>query len=408
MQLSAATNDPVIPDHIPEQVVSDFPLVMGAFTKENPFDTLVREACEGPDAIYSPNALPVGTGGAWVFRRQKDLREIYNDAEHFSNKGFTPYAKILEEDWSLVPAEQDLPEHTFYRQLLNPLFSPKAIADMEDSLRTAAKKWIATFSDSNGCDFIDKFANRFPITVVLDLMGLPEAKLEEFLVWENQLLQAKTMEEMQEGTRNVCTYLREVIAERKANPGDDLISFAIKADVNGRKMTDNELLGYAFNFYIGGLDTVTANLGNFMRHLATNIEHQNELRQNPKKIRIAIEEFLRAFSAVTTVRVCIKEKQIAGVTLKPGDKVWMCTTVPNRDADVYENPHEVILDRNPAHVTFATGPHHCLGVHLARLELRVALEELLKALPEFTLEPGCEINSAAGPVIQPQSLPLVW
>jgi len=86
----------------------------------------------------------------------------------------------------------------------------------------------------------------------------------------------------------------------------------------------------------------------------------------------------------------------------------MCTTVPNRDSDVYENPHEVILDRNPAHVTFATGPHHCLGVHLARLELRVALEELLKALPEFKLEPGCEINSAAGPVIQPQSLPLVW
>jgi len=213
---------------------------------------------------------------------------------------------------------------------------------------------------------------------------------------------------MQEGVRNVATYLREVIAERKKNPGDDLISFAIKATPGGRKMTDDELLGNAFNFYIGGLDTVTANLGNFMRHLATNLDDQRALREDPSKIRVAVEEFMRAFAAVTTQRVCIKEQTVRGVTIKPGDMVSMVTTLAGRDKDVYENPHAVDINRNPRHVSFAIGPHNCLGVHLARRELRIALEELLGGLPEFRLNPDIPVRTQVGGIIQPRNLPLIW
>jgi cytochrome P450 len=202
----------------------------------------------------------------------------------------------------------------------------------------------------------------------LDLLDLPQERMTEFLEWERMLLHSGKLDVMQDGVRKVSGYLREVIAERKQNPGDDLISYAIKSEVNGRKMTDKELLGYAFNLYIGGLDTVSANLGNFVRHLAENPERQQALRDDPAKIRGAVEEFLRAFAAVTTYRVCIKEKTLKGVTIKPGDKVAMCTTLAGRDAEAFGNPHTVDLDRNPSHVSFAVGPHHCLGVHLARPE----------------------------------------
>ncbi|MFA7555725.1 MAG: cytochrome P450 [Spongiibacteraceae bacterium] len=401
--------EPVVtPDHIPKELIQEFPLVMGAFTDENPFTRIVPEACEGPDAIYASNALPVGMGGAWLFRRQEDMKLIYNDTEHFTNKGFTPYAKVVGESWELVPAEQDPPQHTFYRLLLAPMFSPKAINALEKNIRQIAIDCIATFKDNSECDFVKEFTSRYPIAVVLNLLALPIERLEEFLQWEALLLQAATIEDMQDGVRKVTGYLREVIKERQANPGEDLISFAINAEVNGKKMTDDELLGYAFNFFIGGLDTVTANLGNFFRHFAEDQDNQRILREDPSKIRIAIEELLRVFGPVTTVRVCSKETTIAGVTLKPGDAVWMCTTTANRDADTYDEPHAVKLDRNPMHVSFASGPHHCLGVRLARLEFRVAMEEVFKAIPQFRLKQGAKISSSLGPVIQPMSLPITW
>ena len=252
------------------------------------------------------------------------------------------------------------------------------------------------------------FAFPFPVAVVLDMMDLPQERLWDFQKWEHGLLHSGKLEVMQEATRNVVSYLREVIAERKKNPGDDLISAAIKSEVDGRKWTDDELVGYGFNLFIGGLDTVTANIGNQVRYLAENPDQQNLLRANPGMIGPAVEEFMRVFAAVTTFRVCVKETTVAGVTVKPGDKVAMCTTVAGRDGQAYDNPHQVRLDRKPTHVSFAVGPHFCLGVHLARRELRIALEELLAALPAFRIKPGETISSQVGGIIQPTRLPLVW
>jgi len=398
-----------IPAHVPVHLIEkNFPLVGNNITEENPFERIVPAACEGPDIAFVPDMVP-GGGHCWVLRRQEDLREVYYDTEHFSNKGFAALASLIGENWSLVPAEQDAPDHTFFRQLLNPVFAPGSMAKMDDLVRKAAQECLQNVKGKTESDFIEDFTFPFPVGVVLDLMGLPRERMKEFQEWENMILQNDgNFEVMQTGIRHVANYLRDVIAERKNNLGDDLISFAIKAEVNGRKLNDDELLGYAFNFYIGGLDTVTANSSNFIRHLATNLEHQRELRANPDKIRMAVEEFLRVFAAVTTYRVCIKEKTIKGVTIMPGEKVAMCTTLAGRDGATYDNPHQVQLDRNPSHVAFATGPHHCLGVHLARRELRIALEEIFKAIPEFRLNPDVPIRSQAGVIIQPRNLPLVW
>ena len=172
-------------------------------------------------------------------------------------------------------------------------------------------------------------------------------------------------------------------------------------------MTDDEVLGFAFNLFIGGLDTVSTNLGLQFWHLATHPEDQAFLRRNPDAIRDAIEEMLRAYPAVTTFRTCVNEVEIAGVTMKPGDKVAMSTTLAGRDPEAWDNPGTVILSRKPQHLSFASGPHLCLGLNLARRELFVAISEFLAAVPPFQLRPGTEMEFHLG-MIQPLALPLVW
>lgn len=397
-----------IPGHVPAHLIEpDFPMKRGS-TFENPFHRLIPEACEGPDVAYVPAMMHGGREHSWILRRHKDIEHVYRDTEHFSNKDFANLGRLIGESWSLVPAEQDAPEHTLYRQLLNPIFSPGAMAKMETVVRKAADDCIAHLRDKKECEFINDFSFPFPVGVVLDLMGLPRERMAEFQQWENQIIHSSSVPGITEGVRNVTYYLREVLEELKLNPGDDLLSHAIKAEVNGRKLNDDELMGYAFNFYIGGLDTVTANTSNFVRYLAENPDQQQFLRDNPDKISPACEEMFRAFSAVTTYRTCIKETEIGGITIKPGDRVAMITTLAGRDREVYENPHDVRFDRNPRHLTFATGPHHCLGVHLARREIRVAIEKVLETLPLFRIKEGAVIDSSPGVIIQPRNLPLVW
>ena len=397
-----------IPAHVPAHLVEEFPLVLGHFVEENPWESLVPKACEGPDASYALGIYPGEGGAAWLFRRKEDVNRIFFDTEHFSNRGWSSFARFIGESWNQVPTEMDPPDHTLFRVALNPLFSPPKMMKLEDDLRLRARRLIDTFKDRGECQLMTDFAFPFPVAVVLDMMDLPQERLWDFQKWEHGLLHSGKLEVMQEATRNVVSYLREVIAERKKNPGDDLISAAIKSEVDGRKWTDDELVGYGFNLFLGGLDTVTANIGNQVRYLAENPDQQNLLRANPGMIGPAVEEFMRVFAAVTTFRVCVKETTVAGVTVKPGDKVAMCTTVAGRDGQAYDNPHQVRLDRKPTHVSFAVGPHFCLGVHLARRELRIALEELLAALPAFRIKPGETISSQVGGIIQPTRLPLVW
>ena len=130
--------------------------------------------------------------------------------------------------------------------------------------------------------------------------------------------------------------------------------------------------------------------------------------EHPEQIPLATEEFLRAYAAVSTLRICVNETEVAGVRVMPGDRVVMSSTLACRDEKKYENPHEVCLDRGPQHDAFGFGPHRCVGMHLARRELHCALEEFLKAIPQFRIAEGATIVSTLGPMIQPQTLPLVW
>jgi cytochrome P450 len=397
-----------VPPHVPAGLVKEFPLVLGKKTKENPFERIIPDIHRNlPEVFFSMDAYPGGSP-AWILRRAQDVRQVYNDTTNFTSAHFSPFAGLIGEHWNLLPAETDPPLHAKYRIMLNPLFAPKKMQAMEASVRAAARRCIEAIKAQGKCEFMQDFAFPFPVSVFLDLIDLPQSRMKEFQAWEYALLHVPDMKSVSDAVRNVVGYLREVLAQRRRNPGDDFISYGIKSEIEGRKLTDDELIGYCFNLFIGGLDTVSSNVVLQFRHLAEHPDHQEQLRNDPSRIPAAVEELMRAYSAVTTFRTCVRQIQIRGVTIEPGDKVAMSTTLANRDPQEFEAPDEVRLDRQPTHMTFAYGPHRCIGSHLARREMVVAMEEFLGAIPAFKLQAGVQIETHLGGIIQPNALPLVW
>jgi cytochrome P450 len=400
-------NTDQIPAHVPQELIRIYPLIMGAFTDDDPFKTIIPKLHEEPEVFYALNAFP-GPEHAWVFRKAKDLAAIYLDTEHFTSNDFSPFAALVGDTWPVLPVEIDPPMHGKYRSMINPLFATRKMQAMDEHVRQFARDYIAKFKDRGECEFMSEFAFRFPIAVFMELMGLPLDRTEEFLEWEMMLLHAPNMEVMRQGVLNVKNYLMGVIEERRRNPTDDFISYGIAAQIDGRSLTQDELFGFCFNLYVGGLDTVSTNMGLHFRHLAENPEHQELLRANPAMIPGAIEELLRAYAAVTTFRTCTKPKLINGVQVMPRDKVAMATFLANTDPEAFDHPSEVRLDRNPRHITFGTGIHRCVGAPLARREMVIAMEEFLRAVPTFVIKPGATIKTALAAMIQPVELPLSW
>jgi len=392
------------PSHVPPELVRPFPYILGRRTTAQPH-SFIAAIHEGPAVFWADNAF-YGIGGAWVPRRVADLQAVYFDKEHYTARGMAPFASLIGEDWILLPAEADKPLHALLREVINPLFAPTRMAALEDKVRGYAREYVRGLRDQGGCEFLRDFCFEFPIKVFLELMGMPQQRSAEFLAWEDKLIHSTGIDETVATTRLVVGYLRREIADRRAHTRDDLISFGAK--VEGRKLTEDELVGFCFNLFLGGLDTVSSALALHFRHLAERHDHQEQLRRNPDLIPAAVEEFLRAYAAVATSRNCTKETQLAGVTIQPGDKVLLPTFLAGRDPEVYPNPGEVILDRNPRHVSFGYGPHLCVGIHLARRELRIAMEEFLAGIPEFSIAPGVEVVSLLASIIRPAELPLVW
>src|SRR5438270_4671128 len=258
---------PVLPAHVPASLVRDYPLLFGAITDENPYKTMIPRIHEGPEVFYSLHAYP-GNGPAWIVRRTEDLKKVFFDTEHFSNAASGPWPMLIGEAWSSLPFEADPPMHALYRAVINPILTPKAMAKLEDRIRGYAREYIEGFKSKGSCEFVSDFAFEFPIKIFLELMGMPLELTRQFLEWEMGLLHTSDLSKMTAAARNVVDYLRGEIAARKANPTDDFLSHCVQARIEGRGLNEDELLGFAFNLFIGGLDTVSTNMAWQFRHLA--------------------------------------------------------------------------------------------------------------------------------------------
>lgn len=229
-----------------------------------------------------------------------------------------------------------------------------------------------------------------------------------FLEWEYSLFHGGPPEKIAQDVRNILAYMSEQVADRRKNPKDDIITHAIQPDENGGFLSDQHLRGLMFGLFLGGLDTIANNVSWQVLHLAQNPDHQALLRAHPEMIPNAVEEMLRFYASVPNNRIVAKEVELHGVTMMPGDLVRVASYLACHDPALFDEPEKVKLDRKPRHMAFGIGPHFCIGMHLARLELRVALEEVLAMMPEFSVDPDVELEYYYSGVLKAVTVPLVW
>lgn len=399
--------DSEIPDHVPPDLVRDFALGERRTIDVNPYDAIIPAIHQGPRIFMAPNAY-LSSAPGWVIRRGEDVKKAFLDTTNFIKKGNTNFARMIGEDWDVIPTELDPPRHTAIRRVLNPMFTPQKVGAIEEKVRLRAREYIAAFRDRGECDLVRDFAVPYPVSIFLDLLGLPNDRMDEFLEWEFALVHASGMDERAAGVRAVKAFLLDAIEERRKRPTDDLISNALRLEIEGRKLSPIEVFGHCFNLYIGGLDTVSANVGLQFAHLARHPDHQRQLREDPALIPKAMIEMFRAYSATSHQRIVAHDVNFCGVDMRAGDKALLSLTLAGRDPDQYDQANEVRFDRNAPNITFGFGIHRCLGVYLAQREVQIALEEVLAAIPPFEQKPGSVVPFRVGTVVQPASLPIAW
>jgi len=394
-----------VPDHVPPELVKVFDFRNGL--GDRPHDVIAK-LHEGPRTIYSPVHHQGEFGvGHWIFTRAEDIRAVFQDSETFSSENMTGRAGGV--GAPLVPIEFDPPEHSAYRALMNPIFSPTRMKAMEEKIRQRAIGFIEPLVARGECDFVVEFAQRFPAAIFVDLMGLPPEEIPKFLGWEARMVGGGTVADKRAATQEVVHYLEELCRERRKRPTDDLVTFAVKAELDGRKLSDDEVNGMTFLLFIAGLDTVASALSWHMRYLAEHPEDQQRLRKDPELVADAVEELMRAFSTVSSSRWATRDIEIGGVQVRAGDLVTVSTPCANLDPNEFENPRKVDFNR-PAnrHTAFAYGPHRCLGSHLARREMNIAHQEWARLIPTYRIKPGAVLTTHGGGVLGLDTLPLVW
>jgi cytochrome P450 len=397
-----------VPAHVPAALVMDCPIADRKIYFENVFETKITpEHLTKPPVYWCPNIYPDGTGG-WVVRRVEDLKQVYADDDLYTKKGFSGFAAMIGETWNLVPTELTGETHQKVRRVLNPVFAPQKMFALDDVVRGRARDLVAQFKGKGACEFVSEFAVTFPVSIFLDLFGLPQDQTPQFLAWEADLLHNPDMQARIKATHEAKAYLLDAIEQRRQKPTEDLLTYALSYQIDGEPWSNDMVFGYAWNLFVGGLDTVTANLGLHVWHLARHPDQQAELRADTSKLTLAIEEMMRAYAAVTTYRTVTRETEFCGVKMLPGDKIAMSTAITARDPEAWPAPDMIDFGRKPAHLALGSSSHRCLGMHLARRELIIALEVLLAELPAFRLDPTKQVPIWMGNIIQCKELPLVW
>ncbi|HUC37605.1 MAG TPA: cytochrome P450 [Acidimicrobiales bacterium] len=304
----------------------------------------------------------------------------------------------------LIPLQIDPPQHVKYRRILDPLFAPKKMALLEDEVVALVGKLIDTFASRGTCDLHEEFAVPLPCTVFLRLMGLPYEDLDMFLKLKDDIIRPPgvTLDEQAPYRRaageGVYSYFEKVLEQRRKSPTDDLLAQIIASEVDSERLTDEEVMDICFLFIIAGLDTVTDSLDCFFAYLAQEPEQRRLLVDDPSAIPSAVEELLRWESPVPAVpRVATQDVSFGGCPVKKGEQVMLLLASANTDDTAHPGVDEVDLRRNPnPHLAFGGGVHRCLGSHLARLELRVALREFHKRIPDYRLVPGTVLEYTPG------------
>lgn len=366
------------------------------------FDHHSEEFAEDPWSVYRElrQRCPVlhceAHGGFWVAARYRDVVRIARDDDTFSS---ADGVVLPSPGYRVIPIDLDPPDFFPYRRILNPLFSPPAVEALEPRMRELAGELIDSFIARGTCDFIEDYASPLPAITTLQILGFPPEEWRDFAfpihhsvfnTPPEEFESPEVAEKVANSQIRMRERIREVLEERRREPRDDGITYIANAEVEGHRLTDDDIVDTVALILIGGLDTTTSAIGNALIYLSDHPDARRRLIEQPELMPTAIEEFLRYQAPVQGLaRTVTRDTELRGAELAEGDKVLMLWASANRDDEEFADPDEVRLDRHPnRHVTFGVGVHRCLGSNLARAEFRVALEELLSRIPDFEVDRG--------------------
>ena len=364
-----------------------------------------------PTYRYLRQNCPVGWsenyGGFWVITRFEDINEVLHKPDIFSscNVGIPP---VPGKPGPLIPVEVDPPKHTAYRKVLDPFFGPKKIVQViEPKARQLANELIDDMVKAGGeVEFIASFAQLYPTMLFCELVGWPEEKRPYLVEQAERILQLSSMlatdpEQYETASAEIglalAPFLYELVEKSLKSPEDDLVGLLTSSPHGDRLLDDVEVMTTLFTLIPAGLETVKSALGNAFSHLGNRPELRDQITADPSVIPSAVEEFLRFDSPINTGRTVVQDTELNGQHIKAGEMVMLLTGSADRDETVFDHPDDIDLRRDPnRHLALSAGRHRCVGSHLARMELRVAFEEIHRRIPNYTIPEQAKIKKHVG------------
>ena len=346
-------------------------------------------------------------GGHWIATSGALIEHIYRQAELFSSceVGIPPGKYPLQ----LLPIQLDGMDHKAFRALLDPAFRPAAVQGYGVMARKLARDLIEDLYPKGACEFVADFSLVMPLAIFLTIVDLPVEDRVALHELVRKSSRSPTQEQRSAAFFEMVAYLEHWVDERRAKPGDDLLSRIVHAEVGGKPLTREQVLGTAVLLLFAGLDTVASMMAFVMRHLAQHPEHRQWMRENPSRISFAIEELMRCHGVANNVRTATQDVELNGVTIRAGDIVVIPNCLHGLDDRQFDQATVVDFDRTLGQTaTFGWGPHRCAGANLARLEMRILMEEWLARIPDFKIDETQPVLQQTGTVNGMLQLPLRW
>jgi cytochrome P450 len=352
-------------------------------------------------------------GGGWLPTRYEDVAAIAADPAGFSSRSiimgnFRPPLDLAPVGGS-PPISSDPPFHHDARKLLLPAFTKSAVTRQEPGTRRLCHELIDAIEGQDVVDAARDYAQHIPMRVIADMLGFPQEDAAQFRQFVENVLEGinRPQEERIAGGAALFDYLLAQIRDHIDHPRDDLTTFLINAELYGRKLEPDHVAGTMALLLIAGIDTTWSAIGASLWHLARNPADRARLAAEPALVPTAAEEFLRAYAPVTMARLVREDMSWHGADMKADDWILLSFPAANRDPAQFDRADEVIIDREVnRHAAFGLGIHRCLGSHLARMELRAALETWVERIPDFTLADPAAVTWSAGQIRGPRTLPL--
>ena len=393
-----------LPD-IPEALLSDFDIVGDVGLVADPQQRLLETLAKDPrDIVYTPH-----NGGHWLVTSHELGREILSNADLFGSFPIGIPAN-MEQRPRLIPLESDAAAHRRYRRLLLPIFEPAAVQQLQAGAETLAQEILDDVLPEGEFDFLWRVAKPISMGLFVRQLGLEPERLDEFYAWETGFYRAPTMEERIECGQHIGAYLSAVVSQHVEHPKDDIVTMLLNVEVEGERLSQEEVQSICYLLFLASIDTVATMLSFIVRHLARDQALFRRLKEDRTAIADSVDELLRMHAFINLNRICERDTVFHGVAFRAGDNIVVPSFVTDRDERVFADPDAFNADRSKReknqHHAFGAGAHKCIGLHVAKMEVRVVLEALFDRISSLELVSESAVTGHGGTTMGLDTIPI--